>query len=108
MLDNAVANQKAWSGKTTDLRAGHGFDGAASLGNGQYYGQKGGALDSGPLTTAGTVLQINGDWGYAMSWAGFASADPSWYPDYPAMMNIAKKVAWGPADLFPSFGMPSL
>ena len=104
MLDNAVANQAAWSGgKSPDLRAGHGFDGAASQGNGRYYGQKGGSL-----STSHNVLEINGDWGFAMCWAGAASAATQWYPDYPAVMDIAREVAWGPTDLFPSFGMPSL
>jgi hypothetical protein len=37
-----------------------------------------------------------------------ATAASSWYPDYPAVMNIAKSIAWGRADLFPQFGMPSL
>ena len=77
-------------------------DGAASLGNNKYYGQKGGSLD-----TSGNVLQINGDWGIAMCWAGKATAASGWYPDYPAVMNIAKTVAWA-TDLFPQFGMPSL
>jgi hypothetical protein len=54
------------------------------------------------------VLQINGDWGFAMSWGGDASAATNWYPDFPDVMNVARGVAWGPADLFPSFGMPSL
>ena len=102
MMDNAVANLGAWQGKTSDLRAGHGWDGAASLGNNKYYGQKGGSLD-----TSGNVLQINGDWGIAMCWAGKATAASGWYPDYPAVMNIAKTVAWA-TDLFPQFGMPSL
>jgi CubicO group peptidase (beta-lactamase class C family) len=104
LLDNAVANQAAWSGgKSPNLRAGHGFDGVASQGNGRYYGQKGGSL-----ATSGNVLEINGDWGFAMSWGGAASAAANWYPDYPAIMDIARQVAWGPMDLFPSFGMPSL
>ena len=104
MLDNAVANQAAWGGgKSPDLRAGHGFDGAASQGGGRYYGQKGGSL-----ATSGNVLEINGDWGLAMCWGGKASAAPNWYPDYPAVMDIAKAAAWGTSDLFPTFGMPSL
>jgi len=104
MLDHAVANQAAWSGgKSADLRAGHGFDRAANQGGGRYYGQKGGSLQ-----TSGNVLQINGDWGLAMSWGGKANAAPGWYPDFPAVMDIATTAAWGTADLFPSFGMPSL
>jgi CubicO group peptidase (beta-lactamase class C family) len=98
MLDNAVASQAAWNG-----RAGHGFDSVGNQGNGKYYGQKGGSLG-----TSHNVLEINGDWAFAMCWGGSSTAAANWYPDYPAVMNIAKGVAWGPADLFPSFGMPSL
>ena len=84
-------------------RAGYGFDYLADLGGGQFYGQKGGSLAS-----SGNVLELNGEWGFAMQWAGKANAATSWYPDYPAVMNIAKAAAWGPQDLFPQFGMPSL
>jgi CubicO group peptidase (beta-lactamase class C family) len=84
-------------------RAGYGLDYVYNYGNGQFYGQKGGSLDS-----SGNVLQFNGDWGFAMQWAGKANAATSWYPDYPAVMNIATGVAWSATDLFPSFGMPSL
>jgi CubicO group peptidase (beta-lactamase class C family) len=86
-----------------DSRSGYGFDRLTKLGNGKFYGQKGGSLD-----TSGNVLQINGDWGFAMCWGGKATAASGWYPDYPAVMNIAKAVAWGSTDLFPQFGMPPL
>ena len=84
-------------------RAGYGFDYLQNFDNGQFYGQKGGSLDS-----SGNVLQFNGDWGFAMQWGGVAKAATSWYPDYPAVMNIAKSVSWSAEDLFPYFGMPSL
>ena len=31
-----------------------------------------------------------------------------WYPDFPEVINAAKTQNWGAADLFPTFGMPSL
>lgn len=103
MMDNAVATQKKWKNKTSDLRAGHGWDGAADLGNHHYYGQKGGSLD-----TSGNVLQINGEWGFAMCWGGKATGGGNWYPDFPAVMNIAKSALANAADLFPLFGMAAL
>ena len=103
MMTNAVATQNAWNGKTSDLRAGHGWDGAAALGNHRFYGQKGGSLN-----TTGNVLQFSGDWGFAMCWGGKPVAAAGWYPDFPAVMDIARAVLAGAPDLFPQFGMPSL
>lgn len=103
MMDNAVSNAQAWSGKTDGARAGHGWDVAGALVDNRYYGQKGGALE-----TSGNVLQIQGDWGFAMCWGGKATSVPNWYPDFPEVMNIAKPVLAGAADLFPQFGMPPL
>jgi hypothetical protein len=54
-----------------------------------------------------SVLQFNGVWGFVMLWAG-QNPLTDWYPDYPNVMNIAKTTSWGPTDLFPQFGMPSL
>jgi CubicO group peptidase (beta-lactamase class C family) len=84
-------------------RAGYGFDYLADQGGGNFYGQKGGSLAS-----SGNVLEFNGQWGFTMSWGGKATAATSWYPDYPAVMNIAKTTTWAPADLFPQFGMQPL
>ncbi|MFL6656740.1 MAG: serine hydrolase [Massilia sp.] len=103
MMNNAIANVQAWNGKTTDLRAGHGWDGAASLGNHKFYGQKGGLLN-----TSGNVLEFNGDWGFAMCWGGTPTAAAGWYPDFAAVMDVAKSALAGASDLFPQFGMPSL
>jgi len=47
-------------------------------------------------------------WSESVTKGGKATAATSWYPDYPAVMNIAKNAAWGSGDLFPQFGMPSL
>jgi hypothetical protein len=60
MMSNAVSAQAMFGN-----RAGHGWDGVRDLGGEKYYGQKGGSLD-----TSGNVLQFNGDWGFAMCWAG--------------------------------------
>ena len=73
------------------------------LGSQRFYAQKGG-----DLATTANVLQINGDWGFAMCWGGKASAAAKWYPDYPDVMNIAKTALLNASDLFPMFGMPSL
>jgi len=43
-----------------------------------------------------------------MCWGAPPFAAGNWYPDFPAVMNIAKAANWGNADLFPQFGMPSL
>ena len=103
MMTHAVTTLKDWSGKTTDLRAGHGWDGAAALGNHKFYGQKGGSLN-----TSGNVLEFNGDWGFAMCWGGKPGAAAGWYPDFPAVMDVAKAALVNAPDLFPQFGMPSL
>jgi CubicO group peptidase (beta-lactamase class C family) len=103
MMSSAVNTGAAWSGKVEGARAGHGWDGAAMLGNERFYAQKGG-----DLATTANVLQINGDWGFAMCWGGKASAAAKWYPDYPDVMNIAKAELLNASDLFPMFGMPSL
>jgi len=101
MMANAVS-----AAATFGQRAGHGWDGAMSVGGGKYYGQKGGSLD-----TSGNVLQFSGDWGFAMCWAGKLIAPykgGSWYPNFEAVMDVAKATSWPAADLFPQYGMPSL
>jgi len=98
MLSDGAALTAAGMG-----RAGYGFDALVDQGGGNFYGQKGGSLAS-----SGNVLELNGQWGFALCWGGKATAATSWYPDYPTVMNIAKNVAWGTGDLFPQFGMPSL
>lgn len=97
MMNRAVQTQAAFHG-----RAGYGWDGAAAQSGNRFYAQKGGSLDSDH-----SVMQINGDWGFVMLWAGDANAATGWYPDYPDVMNIATGVTWT-ADLFPQFGMPAL
>jgi CubicO group peptidase (beta-lactamase class C family) len=87
-------------------RSGYGFDLLTDYGHGQFKGQKGGLIGS-----SSNALQFDGEWGFAIQWANNqpgALPNQPWYPDFPAVMNIAKKVNWGSGDLFPQFGMPSL
>jgi CubicO group peptidase (beta-lactamase class C family) len=87
-------------------RAGYGLDYARDDTGGNFYGQKGGEI-----IDAASVLQFNDQWGFVLCFGSPAQVDgvtPSWYPDYPAVMDIAKSTDWGTSDLFPHFGMPSL
>jgi len=84
-------------------RAGYGFDALATQAGGTFYGQKGGSLP-----TSNNVLQLNGQWGFVMFWGSPPTAAGNWYPDYPAVMNVAMSALAGAADLFPQFGMASL
>jgi hypothetical protein len=57
------------------------------------------------------VLQFSGEWGFTMCWAGKNIAPyegKAWYPDFDAVMSIAKNVNSGTNDLFPQYGMASL
>jgi hypothetical protein len=103
MLDNGVDTMAAWKGKTDHPLAGHGLDAARPRANHRYHGHKGGDFD-----TSHNVLQIDGDWGFAMSWGGDPSAAGAWRPNYPDVMDIAKTSLATGSDLFPQFGMPSL
>jgi CubicO group peptidase (beta-lactamase class C family) len=85
------------------VRHGHGFDNAKDLGNDRFYADKAGAL-----STSWNVLQMHGEYGFAICWAGVPDANVRWYPDFPAVMNIARKVDWKDADLFDTFGMTPL
>jgi CubicO group peptidase (beta-lactamase class C family) len=99
MLDAGIAN----AGTYKD-RSGYGLDAAATRGLGRYYGQKGG-----DLRTSQNVLQFNGEWGFAVSWAShLTDIGVRWYPNFPEIMGIATKADWGSADLFTNFNMPSL
>jgi hypothetical protein len=71
------------------MRGGYGFDGARDYGGDSFDGQWGFML------CFGSPAQVDG-------------ATPSWYPDFPAVMNVAKKTLTGAADLFPQFGMAPL
>jgi CubicO group peptidase (beta-lactamase class C family) len=84
---------------------GYGLDFTYQYPNGTFYGQKGGLI-----ANAASVLQFDGDWGLVALWGARAQElrTPSWYPNYTAMMNVAKPLVAGSPDLFPMFGMPSL
>jgi CubicO group peptidase (beta-lactamase class C family) len=87
-------------------RAGYGLDFIASHGGGNFYGQKGGDVQN-----AASVFQFNDEWGFVALWGSPAIVpvgQPSWYPNFDAVMNVAKAVDWGTTDLFPEFGMRSL
>jgi CubicO group peptidase (beta-lactamase class C family) len=103
--DNAALRRDTLREMLTNAakRHGHGFDTVKELGEDRFYGQKGGAL-----STSRNVLQLRGDFGFALCWAGVADADVKWYPDFPALMSIAHRVKWSAADLFGEFGMKSL
>jgi CubicO group peptidase (beta-lactamase class C family) len=87
-------------------RGGYGFDDTRDYGAGRFYGQKGGELSD-----AASVLQFDDQWGFMLCFGSPAQIDgvtPSWYPDFPAVMNVAKNTNWGTTDLFPQFGMSPL
>jgi hypothetical protein len=91
-------------------RAGYGFDFVSALSDGQFYAQKGGLLGS-----SASELQLCREWGFTMLWGNQAGPPgaapppgPPPYPNFPEVMNIATSANWGPDDLFPYFGMPSL
>jgi hypothetical protein len=68
-----------------------------------FYGYKAGVLSS-----AWSVMQFDGDFGFAVAWSGgVPENDVNWFPNLPSVMTIARRAAWGD-DLFPQFGMPSL
>jgi hypothetical protein len=92
---------------------GHGFDDGAQITNamaGEYYGEKGGALPESSQNCA--RYQID-DYSMVVYWSrhdlGEAQIrDAWWYPDFPAVLDIARTSSWGAGDLFPVFGMPTM
>jgi CubicO group peptidase (beta-lactamase class C family) len=103
--DNAALSRDTLRQMLTNAAAshGHGLDRAKDLGGDRFYGQKGGAL-----STSWNVLQMNGEYGFALCWAGVTDPDTHWYPDFPALMSVARQVKWSDADLFDQFGMAAL
>ena len=90
---------------------GHGFD-AARVDNataGEYYGMKGGSL---PESSQNCVRYQTADFSMVVCWnrsdIGEGSGDAWWYPDFPAVLGIARSARWSATDLFPKFGMPTL
>jgi len=83
-------------------RAGYGFDYLADLGGGQFYGQKGGSLAS-----SGNVLELNGEWGFAMQWAASERRDEAGIRTIRRDEHRQSRGVGG-AGSVPQFGMPSL
>jgi len=85
--------------------AGYGFDHVDDLGYGRFYAHK-----LGFTASCCGLLHFKRDWGFIMLWgSGRPKQVPhSWYPDFPSVMSVAQSTDWGPEDLFPYFGMPSL
>ena len=90
---------------------GHGFDTAVVLNAaaGSFYGMKGGDL---PESSQNGVRYQTGDFSMVICWnrsdIAEGGSDGWWYPDYPALLTIARAQSWQATDLFPGFGMPSL
>lgn len=96
---------------TLGAGGGHGFDSAAVLDAtaGRYYGMKGGSI---PESNQNCVRYMTGDISMVVCWnrhgiAEGSAGDGWWYPDFPAVLNIARAHSWGNGDLFPAFGMTS-
>jgi CubicO group peptidase (beta-lactamase class C family) len=90
---------------------GHGFDTAVVLdaAAGHFYGQKGGDL---PESSQNCVRYKTGDISMVVNWnrhdIAEGGSDGWWYPDFPALLDVARAHSWGTTDLFPAFGMPPL
>lgn len=91
---------------------GHGFDSAWVIdpAAGTYYGMKGGDL---PDSSQNCVRYQTDDYSMVVCWnrsdIGEGSGhDAWWYPDFPAVLAIARSATWDAGDLFPGFGMPTL
>jgi hypothetical protein len=91
---------------------GHGFDLARvdDPSKGLYYGMKGGSL---PESSQNCVRYQTNDYSMVVCWNRHdigegAAGDGWWYPDFPAVLDIARSTTWGRGDLFPNFGMPPL
>lgn len=91
---------------------GHGFDFAQVLDpvKGVYYGQKGGSL---PESSQNCVRYRTDDYSMVVCWnrsdiGEGPVGDGWWYPDFPAVLGVARLANWGKSDLFPKFGMPTL
>jgi CubicO group peptidase (beta-lactamase class C family) len=93
-------------------RGGHGFDSAAIINptTGAFYGQKGGDI---PESNQNCVRYHTSDFSIVVCWnrsdiGEGMLRDGWWYPDFPAVLDIARTIKWGRRDLFHRFGMPTL
>ena len=110
LLDKASASMPG-----TNRPGGHGFDDLDRVGQqpSRYRGYKGGLLQT---SQSGLVVHSQ-DISYVIVWNGLhtkANLTPDsgegseWYPFFNAVINAARTHLANHADLFPSFGMPSL
>ena len=76
--------------------------------NERCYGMKGGDL---PDSSQNCIRYKTDDISMVVCWNRSdileGNSDGWWYPDFPAVLNIARGHKWGRKDLFPSFGMAS-
>lgn len=91
---------------------GHGFDSARidNAARGEYYGMKGGDI---PESNQNCVRYQTADYSMVVCWnrsdiGEGSGGDAWWYPDFPAVLGIARTARWSSTDLFPKFGMPTL
>jgi CubicO group peptidase (beta-lactamase class C family) len=118
MLDVRTSNPVLKPASITNLftlaanHGGHGFDSAQIIdaAKGYYYGMKGGSL---PESSQNCVRYQTDDYSMVVCWnrsdiGEGPVGDGWWYPDFPAVLNLARSAAWGKTDLFPRFGMPTL
>jgi CubicO group peptidase (beta-lactamase class C family) len=86
-------------------RAGHGFDVVAHAGSssGNFHANKGGAIHA-----AQSVFYYDSDdISMVLVW-NTSNMIKGWFPNFPAVLNVANNIDWSAKDLFPQFGMPSL
>ncbi len=80
---------------------GHGWDAMLPQADG-YLGQKGGILQ----TSQNSIYYRTGGLAFVVCW-NQVGVQGDWYPWFPEVVSAASSVAWGKADLFPEYGMPS-
>jgi CubicO group peptidase (beta-lactamase class C family) len=98
----AAATFTNTNGQVSGMRV-HGWDSANIEPNGGWYAEKGGLIFD-----AQSCLHLStNDISMSVVW-GHWPIGGDWYPDFPEVINAAKAQNWGSADLFPTFGMPSL
>jgi CubicO group peptidase (beta-lactamase class C family) len=102
MITAATATFTNTNGQVSGMR-GHGWDSANAEPSGGWYAEKGGLIFD-----AQSCLHLStNDISMSVLW-GHWPVGGDWYPDFPEVINAAKAQNWGSADLFPTFGMPSL
>jgi CubicO group peptidase (beta-lactamase class C family) len=86
----------------------HGYHGWDSVqtdpSTGIMTGEKGGSLS----TSQNGVQFTLGTFATVINWSGATPKGPRWFAPYVDLLNAVAAQTWGTADLFPTFGMPSL